>query len=219
MSLLAIPDPATVDLDRARDLAASVVAWAEECDDLAALEDARAKVAAIETYLRRRGEAVAAEIAAADRRLEVRIGSLLGPSAGHGGARQPGPSPHADLPRQRANEFRRIAEHQDDPAVAAAINNGASRRQVLEEVARIRADRQAIRDLNALAPDDYDHEADVARMERIQPVFRSARTITALGDPEALTADLRDYHAHHLPDVEAAADWLAAFVAAWKDQP
>ena len=30
---LAIPDPATVDLDRARDLAAAVVAWAEECDD------------------------------------------------------------------------------------------------------------------------------------------------------------------------------------------
>lgn len=54
---LAIPDPATVDLDRARDLAAAVVAWAEECDDLTALEDARAKVAAIETYLRRRGEA------------------------------------------------------------------------------------------------------------------------------------------------------------------
>ena len=104
---LAIPDPAPVDLDRARDLAAAVVAWAEECDDLTALEDARAKVAAIETYLRRRGEAVAAEIAAADRRLEVRIGSLLGPTTP--GARndlQPSGATEGSLSRHQRSDFR-----------------------------------------------------------------------------------------------------------------
>lgn len=110
------------------------------------------------------------------------------------------------------------------PAVAGDVRDrvaaGAPPAEAIAQaVAQARADRQAIRDLNALAPDDYDHDADVARMERIQPVFRSARTLTALGDPADLTADLRDYHAHHLPDVEAAADWLARFVAAWKDQP
>lgn len=162
---LAIPDPATVDLDRARDLAAAVVAWAEECDDLTALEDARAKVAAIETYLRRRGEAVAAEIAAADRRLEVRIGALLGPAPTPGrpsaGAET---SAHGHLPRQRASEFRQMAEHQDVPAVADAIGNGASRREVLS---RIRDHKQRQAD-DALA-DEIDGWADTLP-EQTDPV-------------------------------------------------
>lgn len=119
-------------------------------------------------------------------------------------------APLADEPEAMQAAWAEASEATEGKPTAEAI------RQAVEQA---RADRQAIRDLNALAPDDYDHDADVARMERIQPVFRSARTLTALGDPTDLTADLRDYHAHHLPDVEAAADWLARFVAAWKDQP
>ena len=112
----------------------------------------------------------------------------------------------------------RLAEVADD--VRERVANGTPPADAIRQaVDHARADRQAIRDLNALAPDDYDRDADIARMERIQPVFRTARTLTALGDPEALIADLRPYNAHHLPDVEAAADWLARFVAAWKDQP
>lgn len=133
MSSLAIPDPSAVDLDRARELASAIVVWAEECDDLTALEDARAKVAAIETYLRRRGEAVAAEIATADRRLEVRIGALLGPAPGAGPGRGK-TSVAPDLSRHNRHEFRQMAEHQDVPEVADAINNGASRREVLGRI-------------------------------------------------------------------------------------
>ena len=133
---LAIPDPATVDLDRARDLAAAVVAWAEECDDLAALEDARAKVAAIETSLRRRGEAVAAEIATADRKLEMRIAAVHGPAQVGGDRKSPQIKSRASdlIPKQRLHEFRKMLDHEDVPEVADAINNGASRREVLRRI-------------------------------------------------------------------------------------
>lgn len=116
MSSLAIPDPSAVDLDRARELASAIVVWAEECDDLTALEDARAKVAAIETYLRRRGEAVAAEIATADRRLEVRIGALLGPAPGAG----PG--------RGKTSVAPDLSRHAENVAAAVAAEDVAEKR-------------------------------------------------------------------------------------------
>lgn len=217
MSLLAIPEPATVDLDRARDLATAVMAWAEECDSIDELEDARAKVAAIETYLRRRGEAVAAEIAAADRRLEVRIGALLGPRSQGERSDLSGTSPHeGKLPSQRASEFRRMAEHADDPDVNGAIDNGASRRQVLDLIDQARADRQAIRDLNNLAPEGHDPDADKARAHRTETVFMAAEELVALGDPSNVVADLRDFHAPYRADVAAAADWLNRFLDAWE---
>lgn len=218
MSLLAIPEPGTVDLDRARDLAASVVAWAEQCDDITELEEARAKVAAIETYLRRRGEAVAAEIAAADRRLEVRIGALLGPTTP--GARndlQPSGATEGSLSRHQRSDFRKMAEHADDPDIAKAIDNGASRRQILEQIEQARADRQAIRDLNALAPEGFDPEADRARAERCQTVFMAARELLELPPPEAVVAELAPHHDYHRPQVEEAAAWLTSFAEAWKE--
>jgi hypothetical protein len=131
-ALLAIPEPQSVDLERAHNLAQQITEWAGTTESIPELEDARARVAAIEVYIRKRDTQAAAALAAADRRLEVRIGELLG-------AAKPGP-PESSLasedsltPNQR-NQFRQMAEHQEHPDVADAIENGASRSEVLRRI-------------------------------------------------------------------------------------
>lgn len=132
--MLAVPDPTSVDLDRVKDLADSVIAWSATCEDLSALADARARVAAIETYCQHRSHDAAADLARADRLLEVRIGELIE-------KRPPGPpasssSANDDLPfsRQQAHQFRKMAEHKEEPEVAAAIEEGRSRSEVLRRI-------------------------------------------------------------------------------------
>ena len=61
-----------------------IVAWAESTDDLAAVRDAADRWGAITEYVRRTSREGVAEAEAALRRLEVRIGRLLGPHPGHG---------------------------------------------------------------------------------------------------------------------------------------
>lgn len=214
MSLLAIPDPASVDLDRARDLASSIVTWAEECDDLTALEDARAKVAAIETYLRRRGEAVAAEIATADRKLEVRIATVMGPHPGHGPGRAGvNDSARGTIPPNRLHEFRQMAEHQDVPEVADAINNGASRREVLGRIKthRQREADQALTDeideWAATLPKPTDPEGDKHRSavwSALMAAVGGARSLAKF-TPDEIAAAI---HSHPFPHVseQMAAD-------------
>lgn len=132
-ALLAIPDPQSVDLERAHGLAQSVIEWAGSCEDVAELEDARAKVAAIETYLRKRDAQAAAALAAADRKLEARIGDLLG-DAHPAGADLRGSAANDPLTKDQRHEFRQIAQHQDIPEVADAIEKGESRASVLGKI-------------------------------------------------------------------------------------
>ncbi len=131
MTTVAIPDPSSVDLERAHGLAQSVIEWAGSCEDVSELEDARAKVAAIETYLRKRDAQAAAALAAADRKLEARIGDLIGePVVGsHSSADEGG-----TLTKDQRHQFRQIAQHQDVPEVAAAIDKGESRSSVLGKI-------------------------------------------------------------------------------------
>lgn len=139
---LAIPDPKTLDLERAKDMANEIIRWSETCDDITALEDARARTAAIETYFRHRHKDVATDLARAARQLQVRIGELLPPP-------MPGRRPEDDedlahacarsIPRDDARRMRQMAEHKDDPEVAAAIEAGMSQAEVLR---RIEAARQ-----------------------------------------------------------------------------
>ena len=210
MSLLAIPEPGTVDLDRARDLAASVVAWAEQCDDITELEEARAKVAAIETYLRRRGEAVAAEIATADRKLEVRIGALLGPAKV--GRPETSVATDGSLSQDNRHEFRKMAEHQDVPEVADAINNGASRREVLTRIKthRQRQADQAITDEIAewadTLPAPTDPEGDKHRSAVWSALIAAVGGARALAkfSPAEIAAAIRSHPFEHVAEQMAA---------------
>lgn len=111
----------------------------------------------------------------------------------------------------------RLAEVTDHVAEKVAAGTPAPE-AIREAVAQARADRQAIRDLNALAPEGFDPEADRARAERCQTVFMAAEEVLGLGDPTVIVAELADHHAYHLPDVEAAGQWLTDFAHAWKDR-
>lgn len=130
------------------------------------------------------------------------------------------------VPVQNERQARALAPLADEPeAMQSAWNeandatNGKPTAEAIREaVAQARADRQAIRDLNALAPEGFDPEADRARAERCQTVFMAAEEVLGLGDPTVIVAELADHHAYHLPDVEAAGQWLTDFAHAWKDR-
>lgn len=117
-------------------------------------------------------------------------------------------APLADEPEAMQAAWAEASEATEGKPTAEAI------RQAVEQA---RADRQAIRDLNALAPEGFDPEADRARAERIQTVFMAARELLELPPPEAVVAELDDYHDHHRPQVEEAAAWLTSFAEAWKE--
>lgn len=130
---LGVPAPQDFDLDTAATFASKVVAHAKQCDDIGELDDMRARIAAIETYLSRRNEKAARALAVADRELEVRIGVLLGPAQVGGDRRsdQVGRDQPDPLTKDQRHDFRKMASHRDDPEVADAIKSGASRSQVL----------------------------------------------------------------------------------------
>ena len=74
-------------------------------DDIDTLKEWRAQAAALESYLRSRG--LQRPMLGAQRRVEARIGQLLGPAPGRGKKEL---SPHADLfHRERREEFRLLA--------------------------------------------------------------------------------------------------------------
>jgi hypothetical protein len=116
------------------DQCAAIEAWAEACQSVPELRDASNKLAAIDTYLERTSIEGRARTAAAMRRLEVRIGQLLGPAENRGPA-----TPHRDerLHDQQRSDFRRMAEHEDvvEEVIACSTDEDpASRRKVTEAI-------------------------------------------------------------------------------------
>jgi hypothetical protein len=117
------------------DQCARVEMWAESCDSIPDLQDANNKLGAIDEYLSLTATEGRARVAAARRRLEVRIGTLLGEA-------KPGP-PQSSLagedsitPNQR-HQFRQMAQNPE--AVEAVIEDStdeapASRAKVLDAI-------------------------------------------------------------------------------------
>lgn len=167
MTTLAIPEPSQIEVAAARDLAESVVVWSESCDDVEQLEDARAKCAAIETYLRRKSDDAAREMAKADRHLEIRIGDLLGKA-------KPGPPESSfaiedSISKDHRHQFRQMAQHKDVPEVADAVDKGESRSEVLRRIKahkRSQAERKLSDEIDEWAdtiPEPTDPEGDKHR--------------------------------------------------------
>lgn len=133
---LATREPSS--LVEVNDQCQAIEAWAAECASIPELQDANNRLAAIDEYLARTSKDGRARVAATMRRLELRIGDLLGPDCGHGGDRSEGASPHADLPKQRAQEFRRFAAHRDivEATIALATDKAPPyRRTVIRAIA------------------------------------------------------------------------------------
>jgi N6-adenosine-specific RNA methylase IME4 len=196
-----MPEPATVESAQAATLAARVVCWADTIDDVAALDDARARLAAIEQYLKRRDGCVAAELARATRMVEVRIGQVLGPA-------ELGRNQHSedlfaikssDMPHRVRHDFRMMAAHADDPAVADAIEKGASRAEVLRVCHRAEIADSNVVDLWA------DVDVDVFPTIVIDPPWRyDNRATRGAAENHYPTMDMDELRALDVPAADDA---------------
>lgn len=139
MSALELVAPEQVsDLVVLDDQCASVEQWAADCDSIAALKDAGNKLAAIGEYLQRTSVEGRARVAAAMRRLEVRIGELLGP-AQNGGDRRSDQfhRDETEISGPIRTQFRAMAANPDavEQVIAESSDEEpASRRKVMQAV-------------------------------------------------------------------------------------
>lgn len=132
MSLVAA---APMSLAAVDDQCSAIEAWAEQCESVPELRDATNKLAAIDEYLNRTSTEGRGRVAAAMRRLEVRIGKLLGPA--RVGRPAVGTSVATDLSPDQRSEFRQMAENEDkvEQVIAASTDEEpASRRKVLDRI-------------------------------------------------------------------------------------
>lgn len=119
----------------------SIEAWAAQTLDMGALKHNKAKLAAIDTYLDQTSTDGRAQIAATMRRLEVRIGQLLGEAQVGTNQHSEGSSasePSPLTPNERS-QFRKMAENEDvvEEAIAASTDEKpASRASVISMIDR-----------------------------------------------------------------------------------
>lgn len=169
--LAVITEPAS--LVAVDDQCAAVEAWAEQCESVPELADATNKLAAIDEYLSRTSNEGRARVAAAMRRLEVRIAVVIGPNPGHGGVRVPGEaSPYADLPQQRRSDFRLMATHPEvvETVIAESTDKRpATRNRVLNTI------RETVIDAKDSATRTVDRSREAVR-ERSQEIRRLAES-------------------------------------------
>ncbi len=120
----------------------SVEVWAEHCDSIDELREADHRLAAIGEYVKRTSTEGRAKVEAARRRLELRIGQLLGPTTpGQRHDQEPSLANEGsdDLTPNERSQFRKMADHPD--VVDAVIDDStdatpASRRRVLDEIGK-----------------------------------------------------------------------------------
>jgi hypothetical protein len=141
------------DLATVEDQCAGIEVWAEQCDSVPEIQAATTKLAMIDEYLARTSTDGRARVKAAMRRLEVRIGQLLGPA-------KPGPQSESSLASEdlSANErmaFRAMAANPDvveDVIAQSTDENPASRRQVTAAIAEAKAEAKPDTDLSPAKP-------------------------------------------------------------------
>ncbi|MGD9798884.1 MAG: hypothetical protein AB7V15_12310, partial [Acidimicrobiia bacterium] len=150
MTDLVLAAPEQTSLATIDDQMAGVEAWVEQVTSIPELQDAGHQLTAIAAYLEGRSRDGLARVEAAKRRVEARIGDLLGPTS-------PGRRPSVategadDLSKDERHEFREMAEHPDvvEEVIAASTDDSPpSRRKVTT----------AIKDRKAAAPTPDDAE-------------------------------------------------------------
>ncbi len=193
----------------------SIEVWAEHCDSIPDITDARNKLAAIEQYVAATSKDGRAQIAAAQRRLEIRIGILLGPAkAGnptganqHGGtslASEVPPTDAADsaLSANERSQFRNMADHPD--IVEAVIDESddespASRRRTLDEINRAK---------HAPPGDPTPEEIHARTVTLVAKELHKAGQLFAMFTPEQI-------HALNDPDITRGVTELMKVIAPW----
>jgi hypothetical protein len=207
----------------------SIEVWAERTESVAEVKDAAHKLDAIGRYIAATSKDGCAVVAATQRRLEARIGVLLG-KASRGGDRKSDQvnrdSFDPALSPQERSQFRKMADHPD--IVEAVIDDSddetpASRRRVLDEINKARALKaQAEQDADefkAMQPDGFDPALNKELIRQRGELTRLCQHLVDLGDP----AEFLDRHDGHLRDshiaaVLNAADHLARFADEIKER-
>ena len=141
----------------------SIEVWATRCESVDEIREADNRLAAIAEYVKRTSTEGRARVEAARRRLEARIGELIGPSENRGPATR---NRDDGLSRQQKNDFRKLADHPE--IVDAVIDDSddetpASRRRVLDEINRAKQ-----------APPEPETEAEREERERSEALQRAA---------------------------------------------
>lgn len=221
MSLAVVEPSSLVQVD---EQCTSIEVWAEQPDrTIAELRDAGHKLAAIDEYLARTSTEGRARVAATQRRLEVRIGVLLGPASPNGkGSGSIAIDPSEALSKDERSAFRKMAEHPDvvDDVIASSTDEQpASRRKVVDKIKEIvrnevdkaaaaREDKKALADVAAGAAAtgwDMDEDRQAAR----GAFARLCRDLVALGTPRTFLADQDQYlRDRHWSGARAAHQWL-----------
>lgn len=206
---IVIPEP-TAALDYpVASVCADIVMWAKTVDDIAAIKQAKVKLEAIDLYLERTSVTGRAEVAATMRRLEVRIGVLLG-DAQIGGDRR-SDQVHRDVPdlsRQERHDFRRMAAQPDlvEEIIARSTDaKPASRRQVLGEI-EARTFKEDLAEqatwAKSLLPENHDPTEGRRRQEiqgAIGEISRVIRELLEIATPDEVRWALKgdDHVAEH----------------------
>lgn len=173
MSDLAIHEPAGV--VAVHDQCDAIERWAAECQSVPELRDAGNRLAAIDEYLQRTSTEGRSRVAAAMRRLEVRIGELLGPAqvggGNHGNQHDPRPSVATKgLSPDQRHDFREMAAN---PEVVEKViedstdDEPASRRKVQEAIARSAPAKRRASLVDTARNAGWEFRKAVERMERI----------------------------------------------------
>jgi hypothetical protein len=228
MSALQIQQPAS--LAAVTDQCEHIERWSETCESVAELKDVSNKLAAIDEYLHRTSNEGRGRVAATLRRLEVRIGRLLGKSPGAGPGRG---KVHRNEPfsKQQRHGFREMAEHADlveQLAEQSTDDSPLSRRKVLQAIAdaerEIAEEREIATDVREFVeqhrPEDFDPKLNARLIAQRGALMRLCRDITAMDDPDDLI-DQQDAYLFQLrnivPQAVAARSWLDSFIAAMEE--
>lgn len=136
MSLVLSNEPSS--LVAVCDQCAAVEAWAQTCESVPELQDASNRLAAIDEYLARTSTEGRSRVAAAMRRLEMRIGSLLPSEPGRRTDLRPVPREgQVAIASTQRHDFRQMAEHSEvvEQVIAESTDEApASRRKVMDRI-------------------------------------------------------------------------------------
>lgn len=202
---LAVPQPSS--LAEVDDQCAAVERMANESQSIPEIQDWSNRLAAIDEYLARTSTEGRARVAAAIRRLEVRIGQLLGPAhrGGDNGNQYTGGKSGATespLTRHQRTDFRQMAEHPEvvEEVIAESTDEKpASKRTVMQRLA-------AAAKKHPVEPPSFKSragvEARVAKAKEMAAEGYTSRQIAAeIGIAPESMSDFRDRH-----DIEVPAD-------------
>lgn len=176
---LSIPRPsAGIDV---HGICQQIESWSESCTDIGEMHEVKAKLSAIDQYIAQTSTEGRAAVSATVRRLEVRIGVVLGeakPGNPTGANQHGGTSAAPDVPltKHERSEFRKMADAADvvEEVIAASTDDKpASRAKVLGEIAR----RGKGAPVPPLYPPKVETLAERDERERLEGVERSARRI------------------------------------------